>query len=156
MDAIILKSFIPEIFLSLSILLQLVFNVRLINNLRFNFPILDKEIFIQTLFVLTSLFFLLLNLKIEGFFSNFLFFNDYGTKTIKIIFILISFFALIFVFKAFYIKTLNLFETASHYRSNRLGVNIYIFTYLGVNLNPCLRTYIKIPNHGIKYFKLNL
>ena len=110
MDAIILKSFIPEIFLSLSILLQLVFNVRLINNLRFNFPILDKEIFIQTLFVLTSLFFLLLNLKIEGFFSNFLFFNDYGTKTIKIIFILISFFALIFVFKAFYIQTLNFFE----------------------------------------------
>ena len=54
MDAIILKSFIPEIFLSLSILLQLVFNVRLINNLRFNFPIVDKEIFIQTLFVLKS------------------------------------------------------------------------------------------------------
>jgi proton-translocating NADH-quinone oxidoreductase chain N len=110
MDSIILKSFIPEIFLSLSILLQLVFNVRIINNLKFNFPILDKEIFIQTLFVIISLFFLLLNLKIEGFFSNFLFFNDYGTKIIKIIFILISFFALIFIFKSFSIQTLNFFE----------------------------------------------
>lgn len=110
MDAIILKSFIPEIFLSLSILLQLVFNVRLINNLKFNFPIIDKEIFIQTLFIIISLFFLLLNLKIEGFFSNFLFFNDYGTKIIKIIFVLISVFALTFIFKAFSIQTLNFFE----------------------------------------------
>lgn len=110
MDAIILKSFIPEIFLSLSILLQLVFNVRLINNLKFNFPIIDREIYIQTLFVITSLFFLLLNSKIEGFFSNFLFFNDYGTKTIKLVFVLISFFALIFIFKAFSIQTLNFFE----------------------------------------------
>jgi len=98
MDSIILKSFIPEIFLSLSTLLQLIFNVRLINNLKFNFPILDKEIFIQTFFVITSLFLLLLNLKIEGFFSNFLFLNDYGTKTIKIIFILISLFFFGFYF----------------------------------------------------------
>jgi proton-translocating NADH-quinone oxidoreductase chain N len=110
MDAIILKSFIPEIFLSLSILLQLIFNVRTINNLKFNFPIIDKEMFIQTLFIIISLFFLLLNLKIEGFFSNFLFFNDYGSKIIKLIFILISFFALIFIFKAFSIQKLNFFE----------------------------------------------
>jgi proton-translocating NADH-quinone oxidoreductase chain N len=110
MDSIILKSFIPEIFLSLSTLLQLIFNVRLINNLKFNFPILDKEIFIQTFFVITSLFLLLLNLKIEGFFSNFLFLNDYGTKTIKIIFILISLFSLVFIFKSFSIQTLNFFE----------------------------------------------
>ena len=110
MDAVILKSFIPEIFLSLSILLQLIFNVRLINNLNFNFPIIDKEMFIQTLFIIISLFFLLLNLKIEGFFSNFLFFNDYGSKIIKLIFILISFFALIFIFKAFSIQKLNFFE----------------------------------------------
>jgi len=110
MDAIILKSFIPEIFLSLSILLQLIFNVRLINNLKLNFPVIDREIFIQTIFLIISLFFLLLNLKIEGFFSNFLFFNDYGTKITKIIFILISFFALIFIFKAFSIQVLNFFE----------------------------------------------
>ena len=63
MDAIILKSFIPEIFLSLSILLQLIFNVRIINNLKFNFPIIDKEMYIQTFFILFSLILLLLNLK---------------------------------------------------------------------------------------------
>ena len=44
MDGIVLKSFIPEIFLSISILLQLVFNARLINNINFNFPLIDKEV----------------------------------------------------------------------------------------------------------------
>ena len=76
MDSLILKSFLPEIFLSVAILLQLVFNARLINNLSFNFPIIDKEIFVQTLFVLFCLFCLFLNLKIEGFFSNFIFINE--------------------------------------------------------------------------------
>ena len=47
MDSIFLKSFIPEIFLSLSILGQLVFNSRLINDLKFNYPLIDKEVFWQ-------------------------------------------------------------------------------------------------------------
>jgi len=50
MDAIILKSFIPEIFLSLSILFQLIFNARLVNNLELNFPILEKEVLAQLFF----------------------------------------------------------------------------------------------------------
>jgi proton-translocating NADH-quinone oxidoreductase chain N len=110
MDAIILKSFIPEIFLSLSILLQLIFNVRTINNLKFNFPIIDKEMYIQTFFILFSVLFLLSNLKIEGFFSNFLFFNDKGGQVVKILFILFALFALSIVFKAFLIQKLNFFE----------------------------------------------
>ena len=55
MDAIILKSFIPEIFFSICILIQLVFNARLINDLKYNFPIIDKEVFFQTLFILLCL-----------------------------------------------------------------------------------------------------
>jgi proton-translocating NADH-quinone oxidoreductase chain N len=110
MDAIILKSFIPEIFLSLSILLQLIFNIRIINSSKFNFPILDKEIFIQVLFIIFSVFFLLYNLKIEGFFSNFLFFNNEGSRVVKIIFIIINFLALFIIFKAFSIQKLNFFE----------------------------------------------
>ena len=110
MDAIILKSFIPEIFLSLSILLQLIFNIRTINSSKFNFPILDKEIFIQVLFIIFSVFFLLYNLKIEGFFSNFLFFNNEGSRIVKIIFIIINFLALFIIFKAFSVQKLNFFE----------------------------------------------
>ena len=73
MDSIILKSFIPEIFLSLSILFQLIFNARLINNLNFNFPLIDRETFWQTSFILGCVIFLLFNLKIEGMFPTFLF-----------------------------------------------------------------------------------
>ena len=52
MDIITLKSFIPEIFLSCAILFQLVYNVRVVNNLKYNFPVISKEVFFQTLFIL--------------------------------------------------------------------------------------------------------
>ena len=80
MDTIIFQSFIPELFLSLSILFQLIFNVKLINNSKYNYPIVDREVFYQTFFILICLFFLYTNLKIEGFLSNFLFFNDEGAR----------------------------------------------------------------------------
>ena len=76
MDNLIIKSFLPEIFFSLAILFQLVFNAKLINNVKFNFPVIDKEIFTQTFFILFSVFLLLINLKIESSFSNFIFIND--------------------------------------------------------------------------------
>ena len=50
MDSIVLKSFFPEIFFSLGIFLQLIFNARLINTLKYNFPVIDREVFIQTVF----------------------------------------------------------------------------------------------------------
>jgi hypothetical protein len=42
MDNLIIKSFLPEIFFSLAILFQLVFNAKLINTVKFNFPVIDK------------------------------------------------------------------------------------------------------------------
>ena len=41
MDSLIFKSFIPEIFLSVSILVQLIYNSRFINKLGFNYPVFD-------------------------------------------------------------------------------------------------------------------
>lgn len=110
MDLILLKSFIPESFLSLCILFQLIYNVKLINNLKYNFPIIDKEVFYQTLFILGSLFFLYYNLKIEGFFSNYLFVNDESTRIIKIFVLLSCFFVLSIVLQSFSLQTLNFFE----------------------------------------------
>lgn len=110
MDIIILKSFIPESFLSLSILFQLVFNIRIINNLKYNFPIIDREVFYQTIFILISLFFLYSNLKIEGFFSNFLFVNDESTRVVKMLVLLTCFFTLNVVLQTFSLQTLNFFE----------------------------------------------
>lgn len=110
MDVIILKSFIPESFLSLSILFQLIFNIRIINNLKYNFCILDKETFGQTFFILFCLIGIYSNLKIEGFFSNFIFLNDSSTIFVKLIFVLICIFVLNIISKTFSIQKLNFFE----------------------------------------------
>jgi len=110
MDIIILKSFIPEIFISLAIFFQLLFNAHIINKLNFNFPFLNQEMFVQTFFILICSFFLLLNLKIEGFFSNFLFLNDQGCRIIKILFIFCCVSVLVFLFRSFSTQKLNFFE----------------------------------------------
>jgi len=110
MDAIILKSFIPEIFLSLSILFQLIFNARLVNNLELNFPILEKEVLAQLFFITFCLLSMFLNLKIEGFFSNFLFLNDEGTRLLKIVFVISCLMLLVTLLRSFVLQNLNFFE----------------------------------------------
>ena len=129
MDAIILKSFIPEIFFSLCILLQLVFNARLVNNLNYNFPIIDKEIFNQTLFILLSLFLLFSNLKIEGFFSNLLFLNDSGVVMIKLIVVLTSAFTLSIDSRGIIFQNLNFFEFFTIFLLSLFGLLLLISSY---------------------------
>jgi hypothetical protein len=73
MDSLIFKLFIPEIFLSLCILFQLLINSYIITNLKNNFPLLNKESFYQVIYILICLLALLFNSQIEGGFSNFLF-----------------------------------------------------------------------------------
>jgi proton-translocating NADH-quinone oxidoreductase chain N len=110
MDIIILKSFIPESFLSISILFQLIFNVRVINNLKYNFPVIDKEVFYQTIFIIGCLFLLYTNLKIEGFNSNFLFINDESTRVVKILVLLTCLLTFNIVLQTFSLQSLNFFE----------------------------------------------
>jgi len=126
MDSIILKSFIPEIFLSLSILFQLIFNARLINNLNFNFPLIDKETFWQTFFILGCLILLLFNLKIEGMFSTFLFLNDESGRIVKIIFLLSSVIGLFTIFKSFSLQNLNFFEYFSIFLLSILALMLLV------------------------------
>ena len=52
MEAHFVKSFILEIFLSLSLLSSLLFNSFIATSSRYNFPVLDKEVYFQTLFIL--------------------------------------------------------------------------------------------------------
>jgi hypothetical protein len=70
-------------FFSLGIFLQLIFNARLINSLQYNFPVIDREVFIQTFFILSCVLILLFNSKIESHLSNFLFINDSCGTVIK-------------------------------------------------------------------------
>jgi NADH-quinone oxidoreductase subunit N len=110
MDIIIFKSFIPEIFLSLSILFQLIFNARIINNWKFNFPVIDREVVCQTVFILICVFFLLSNLKIEGFFSNFLFVNDKSSIFCKTLIVGVSVAISGVLLQSFSLQKLNFFE----------------------------------------------
>lgn len=98
MDSLFLKSFIPETFLSFSILCQLVFNIKLVNKIKLNFPIITREIFIQTLFILISLFLLYNKLEVVELLSNFLLINDVSIVFLKSVLVLISI-ALMIIFK---------------------------------------------------------
>lgn len=110
MDLIVLHSFIPEILLSFCILSQLVFNAFLITDVKYNFPLIEKEVLIQTAFFLVCLILLFLNLKIESFFSNFLFLNDYSSISVKRLILFSSFFILLILSRSFKLQKLNFFE----------------------------------------------
>lgn len=110
MDIVFLKSFIPEFFLSVSILSQLVWNIRLITKLNYNFPIVEKEVVYQTIIILVGLLFLLSQLRIEGYISNFLFINDESTKLLKITLVLVCLLIVGIVQETFFVEKLNFFE----------------------------------------------
>lgn len=110
MDIITLKSFIPEIFFSCAILFQLVYNVRVINNLKYNFPLISKEVFFQTIFILLCLAYMYNDLQLEGFLSSFSLVNDEGTRVTKLILVLISACSLFVIHEAFNLQKLNFFE----------------------------------------------
>lgn len=126
MDISILKSFSPEIFLSLAILFQLVFNARFINKLEFNYPIIDREVFFQTFFILVCSALLLINLKIEGFLSNFLFVNDEGGRLVKIFVIISCLLILNVLIKSFSLQILNFFEFFSIFLLSLLSLLLLI------------------------------
>lgn len=129
MDAIILKSFLPEIFFSLCILIQLIFNARIINNLTYNFPIVDKEAFNQTFFILACLFLLLSNVKIEGFFSNFLFVNDSGGNLLKCFLIVNCLLVLSIIYRGIVVQNLNFFEFFTLFSLSILAMLLLISSY---------------------------
>jgi 1-acyl-sn-glycerol-3-phosphate acyltransferase len=97
MDNLILKSFIPEIFLSIAILIQLLCNTNLVVNFKYNFPLIEKELFFQIYFILIIVLALLLKIRIEGIASNLLFINDLAASQIKIIFVFSSLLLLVII-----------------------------------------------------------
>lgn len=83
MDYLILKSFIPEIFFSFSLMLLIVSNTQILGDLKYNFPILEKEIVIQSVFILVITLILFKGLKIEGFLGNYVLINNAGIILLK-------------------------------------------------------------------------
>lgn len=92
MDSLLLKSFIPEIFFSIAILFQLLFNTIIGSKIKLNNPTLGREAHAQSVFILIVLFFLYSKLKIITPISNFVFVNDQSILFAKLLLIAISIF----------------------------------------------------------------
>jgi proton-translocating NADH-quinone oxidoreductase chain N len=148
MDYIILKSFIPEIFLSFCILFQLFFNSYIVNNIKFNFPIISKEIFFQVFFVFICLLFLFFNNKIEGFFYFFLFLNDFSTKIIKILLTIITLFILLPLKRSFISQNINFNEYFT------LFLISFLSTLLITNASDMLSVYLVIELQTLCFYIL--
>lgn len=110
MDTLIFKSFLPEIFFSLGILIQVVLNTKFINDLKQNFPIIDKEVFAQTAFMLILFIIFQNDLRIEGFLGTNTLSNDSTIRLVKQVFCLFTIFALVAVNKAYTLQKLNFTE----------------------------------------------
>ena len=150
MDVIFFKSFLPEIFLSISILLQLIFNVRFINNLKFNFPIIDKEAFSQTIFILLCLFVLFLKLKILGYSNNCVFINDENVRCLKIILSLVCIFSIMILIQIFSSEYLNFSEFFS------LFLLALLSTYLILSSNDFIPFYLLIEMQSLCFYILTV
>lgn len=108
MEYLIFKSFLPEIFLSLCILVHLLINGVFVIN--YNFPILIQESFNQTFFILSSVFILLCNNHIEGYFLNYFFINESNGNFLKIFFLFNAIVLLFIIIQSFCFSKLNFFE----------------------------------------------
>lgn len=110
MDGYVIKTFTVEIFLLTAILAVLLYNSSLLSNSYFNFPILDRETYIQTIFILGICVLLSLNIDFGTVTTLNLFFNDYTAISSKTILFLSSIGVLICGQPYFVRKKINLFE----------------------------------------------
>ena len=110
MSAILFKTLIPEIFFSITILIQILFNTNIIVNYKVNFPILNKEIFGQTFFILISLFYIYLNIKIDILSYNFFLVSTSNEYSIKVIYIALCILSSVSIWRGFLVQKLNFFE----------------------------------------------
>jgi len=148
MDIIILKTFIPEIFLSASILIQLVFNSTLINTTYYNFPLLNREIFTQVFFILICVLLLLLNSSYFGFLSNNLFFNDLSGKYIKVFFIFCCLLVISSIVRSFILQKLNFFEYFTIFLLSILSLMLLI------SAGDMISAYLVIEMQALSFYVL--
>lgn len=148
MDIIVLKSFLPEIFLSLCILGHLVFNIFLIKHHKTNFPILDKEQLSQCFFIISCCILLVYKVKIEGFFSNHLIVNNSGLISLKILILILTIFIFIPSWRHYINDNLNFYEFFTLYL---LAVLVFL---LLLNVNDLLLIYLLVEMQSLIFYIL--
>lgn len=166
MHIFIYKAFWPELFLSLSLILLLLFNSRITHLGQYHFPILNKEIFIQTFAILFLLILLIFNTNIFGFdFANF-FISNLTTKHLKILVLSICFTTFLPIWKAYVIQKLNFFEYFIIFLIIILALLFLLNAFNFLSLYLCLelqalgffilasfnRTSVLSSEAGLKYF----
>ena len=148
MDSLVLKAFILEIFLSICILSQLIYNAVLVNTSKNKYPLVSHEIFSQTFFILLCLLVMALNLRSEGYFINFLFINDIGSNFVKILFVFSCLGVLILVVQNFKLQFLNFFEYFILYLLSILSLMLLI------SANDLLSAYLVIEMQALCFYVL--
>lgn len=123
---LMLKNFIPEIFLSFSILLQLVINNRTIGIRKLNFAIVMKEAWIQTLVILVCLSVLYYNSYTEETILYQTFINDSSTLLVKSLIIIVSFALTIMLRNALHLQNINSPEYYSIFLLSLLALLIMV------------------------------
>ena len=148
MDIIVLKSFVPEMFLSLCILGHLVFNIFLVKHTKTNFPLIDKEHISQCFFIISCCILLAYKVKIEGTFSNHLLVNNSGLVTLKIIILLLTLFILIPCWRHYVSDKLNFFEFFDLFL-----LATFVFLLI-INANDLLLVYLLIEMQSLIFYIL--
>ncbi len=168
MTSIIIYSFIPEMFLALSLLIHLIFNISLLNSNSLKYRVLTLESLFQTIFILSITALLISNTAIEGFFINYLFSFSLGSNYIKFLSILISLFIIVIVYQNFKDQALSFYEYFTLYLIINLALLLLISStdmlsaYLAIELQTLsfyilasfLRQSCFSSEAGLKYFIL--
>jgi len=110
MDFLLFKIFLPEIFLSFSILFFLIYNVYLTNNGLLNYTFVETELFNQLFVIITLVLLLLLNIRIELIQNDFILISSFGISFLKKFFLFTCILALPSIVYSFTTTKLNLFE----------------------------------------------
>jgi NADH-quinone oxidoreductase subunit N len=166
MENIIFKSFIPEIFLSFCILLQLLINIKIVKNTKYNFPIITKELFTQTGFILICLFFLYNKVQITEVINTFVLINDFSTIVVKKLLIIITLGLILIIKNSLSIQKINFIEYFSIFLLGLFSLLIMISCesltsfYLAMEMQAlCFyilasfnRTSVFSAEAGLKYF----
>jgi NADH-quinone oxidoreductase subunit N len=162
-------AFIPEIFLTISILFQLLTMIFLINNLKRNFPILIKETAYQVFLILLISFILVFINKIEMISFATILTNNIGFNYLKLIILSLSSFLAISLIPALNLQKLNFYEFFTFFLLSVLSIMLIvntqnlIFFYLSVELQTLCFYILAIFNRksafsteaGVKYFLLS-
>lgn len=100
MECLLTHSFFLELFLVFTFLFQLLYNSYIVKNIKYNLPVLNKELILQVLYCLLILIIIGLISNFGVFFSNFLFLNKESIYFFKVFIFILSIIICILIFRS--------------------------------------------------------